>query len=383
MQQTSYIEISKSAYRHNIQYLKKIIGSNVKLSAVVKGNAYGHGVENIVPLAEKAGVNHFSVFSAAEALEVFKVKSDKSKIMIMGYLSDEQIAWAIENGIEFYVFDLYRLTKAIELAKSIGKPAKIHIEVETGFNRTGIEFEELPQVTSVMHENLNLIEFVGLCTHYAGAETIANHLRVMNQIEIYNSFYEYFLLKDLVPKYRHTAASAATLTYPQTRMDMVRVGIAQYGFWPTQETLIHQIKENNAKESDLRRVISWKTHIMSIKNVEPGEFVGYGISYMANRKTKVAILPIGYSNGYSRSLSNSGRVLIHGKQAPVVGSVTMNTLSVNVTDIPNVNQGDEVVLIGKQKRECITVASFSDMSNQLNYQVLARLPGNIPRNVVS
>jgi alanine racemase len=165
-------------------------------------------------------------------------------------------------------------------------------------------------------------------------------------------------------------------------MDMVRMGIAQYGFWPSQETYIHQFKKNQAKDSDLRRVISWKSCVMTVKEVGPGDFVGYGTSYMANKKLKVAIIPVGYTNGFSRSLSNSGRVLIHGKRVPVIGTVTMNTMSVNVTDIPNVQPGDEVVLVGKQKRLSISIASFSEMSNQLNYQTLARLPNNIPRYLV-
>jgi alanine racemase len=165
-------------------------------------------------------------------------------------------------------------------------------------------------------------------------------------------------------------------------MDMVRMGIAQYGFWPSQETFIHQFKKYQAKGSDLRRVISWKSNIMTIKDVDPGDFVGYGTSYMANKRLKVAIVPVGYTNGFSRSLSNTGRVLIRGKRVSVIGTVTMNTMSVNVTDIPNVQPGDEVVIIGKQKRLTISIASFCEMSDQLNYQILARLPENIPRIVV-
>ena len=154
MDQTSYIEISKSAYKHNIKYLRKIVGKDVRISSVVKGNAYGHGVEMIVPLAEKAKVNHFSVFSASEALDVFKVASPKSDIMIMGYLSDEQLEWAIENEIEFYVFDIERLELALALAKRIGKPARIHFEAETGFHRTGIEYDLLPQVVGLLKDNI-------------------------------------------------------------------------------------------------------------------------------------------------------------------------------------------------------------------------------------
>jgi alanine racemase len=382
MNQTSYIEISKSAYKHNISYLRGLIGKNVRITSVVKGNAYGHGVENIVPLAEKSKINHFAVFSASEALDVHRVASSKSDIMVMGYLNDDQMAWAIEHGIEFYVFDIDRLNKAVEIAKRIKKPARIHIEAETGFNRTGFEFDKLPAVVDIIKSNHSHLILEGLCTHYAGAETITNHFRVINQIEAFNKFAKYLKVHGLSPKYMHTAGSAASLTYPQTIMDMVRMGIAQYGFWPSQETFIHQYKTNMAKDSDLKRVISWKSRVMTVKEVSPGDFVGYGTSFLANKKLKVAIVPVGYSNGYSRSLSNMGRVLIQGKRVPVIGSVTMNTMSVNVTDIPNVNRNDEVVLIGRQKRESITVASFCEMSNMLNYQILARLPGNIPRVIV-
>jgi alanine racemase len=382
MDQTSYIEISKSAYKHNIKYLRKIVGKDVRISSVVKGNAYGHGVEMIVPLAEKAKVNHFSVFSASEALDVFKVASPKSDIMIMGYLSDEQLEWAIENEIEFYVFDTERLELALALAKRIGKPARIHLEAETGFHRTGIEYDLLPQVVGLLKDNIAHFMFEGLCTHYAGAESITNFYRVMKQIQEYRRFVRYFNRHELKPNFRHTAGSAATLTYSQSIMDMVRVGIAQYGFWPSQETYIYQFKRNQAKDSDLKRVITWKSRVMTIKEVDSGDFVGYGTSYMANKKVKIAIVPVGYANGFSRSLSNTGRVLIRGRRVPVVGTVTMNTMSVNVTDIPNVQPGDEVVLVGKQKRLSISVASFSEMSNQLNYQTLARLPGNIPRYIV-
>ncbi|MFO8067040.1 MAG: alanine racemase [Bacteroidales bacterium] len=383
MQHTSYIEISKSAYKHNIKYIRKIVGDDVRLSIVIKGNAYGHGVENIVPIAEKAKINHFAVFSATEALDVFKVANPKSDIMIMGYLSDDQIAWAIEQGIEFYVFDIERLKKAIELARIIKKPAKIHIEAETGFRRTGFEYSDLPEIVALIKNNMEHISFEGLCTHYAGAESISNYLRVTTQIEEYRKFYRYFTRHDLKPKYRHTAGSAATLVYPQTIMDMVRVGIIQYGFWPSQETYIHQFKKNKVNESSLKRLISWKSEVMTIKHVEPGDFVGYGTSYMANKRLKIAIIPVGYANGFSRSLSNTGRVLIGGKRVPVVGTVTMNTMSVNVTDVKNVEKGDEVVIIGKQGRLSISISSFCEMSDQLNYQLLARLPGNIPRTIVS
>lgn len=175
---------------------------------------------------------------------------------------------------------------------------------------------------------------------------------------VYSQAVKYFEQKGLRPRFLHTAGSAASLTYPETIMDMVRIGIAQYGFWPSPETLIHRFKKHAAADSDLKRLISWKSSVMAVKEVEAGDFVGYGTSFMANKKMRIAVIPVGYSNGFSRSLSNTGRVLIRGHRVSVIGTVTMNTMTVNVTDIPSVEPGDEVVLIGKQKRLSISIASF-------------------------
>jgi len=379
---TSHIEISRSAYKSNIRYLKKIIGPEARISSVIKGNAYGHGVQNILPLGEEAGLDHFSVFSAGEALEACKVKKADTRIMIMGHLDDQELEWAVENGLEFYVFDMGRLQKAMELAQKTGHKARIHIEAETGFHRTGFEYDTLPELIRFLKKHSEHHVFEGLCTHYAGAESLSNFLRVKNQIALFRKFYRYFSRHGVMPLRRHTAGSAAALTYPATIMDMVRIGIAQYGFWPSPETQMFRFKKASFDDNALKRTLSWKSRVMVVKEVEAGQFVGYGSSYLANKKIKIAVVPVGYSNGFSRSLSNTGRVLIRGRRVPVIGTVTMNTMTVNVTDVPGIEKGDEVVIIGRQKRMNISIASFCEMSDQLNYQLLARLPANIPRIIV-
>ncbi len=380
---TSYIEISRKAYRSNIRYLKGIIGKDAKFSSVIKGNAYGHGVDNIVPLAEEAGINHFSVFSAKEAYDALDVMSPGSQIMIMGLLDDAEIEWAIWNDVEFFVFDFSRLQQAIETSKRLNKKARIHIEVETGFNRTGFVYDELKTLMAFLKKNSEYFIFKGLCTHYAGAESLSNYLRIKNQIALFRKINRYFSRHAITPEIKHTACSAAALTYPNTIMDMVRFGIAQYGFWPSPETQMFRFRKETGNESPLRRMISWKSKVMVIKKVKAGEFIGYGSSYLANKNMKIAVIPVGYANGFSRALSNTGRVLIRGRRVPVIGTVTMNTMTVNITDIPGVERGDEVVIIGKQKRLSIGISSFCEMSDQLNYQLLTRLPADIPRFIVA
>lgn len=380
---TSYIEISRKAFRSNIRYLKKIIGKDTVFSSVIKGNAYGHGIENIIPMAEEAGIDHFSVFSAKEANDALKVMTPGSRIMIMGFLDDAETEWAIQNEIEFFVFDMGRLEKAIENAKMLKKKARIHLEVETGFNRTGFEYAEVSRVTELLRREREHYVLQGLCTHYAGAESLSNYLRIKNQIKLFRKFGRYFARHDIQPVIKHTACSAAALTYPNTIMDMVRFGIAQYGFWPSPETQMFRFRKDAKDTSPLKRMLSWKSKVMVVKNVEAGNFVGYGSSFLANKRLRIAIIPVGYANGFSRALSNTGRVLIRGRRVPVIGTVTMNTMTVNVTDIPGVEKGDEVVIIGKQKRLSISISSFCEMSEQLNYQLLTRLPADIPRFIVS
>jgi alanine racemase len=226
---SSHIEISKSAYKNNVNYLRQVIGSGVRFSSVIKGNAYGHGTDLIIPVAEGAGIDHFSVFSAEEAYEAKKYVTDKSDIMIMGHMDATQVEWAVENGIEFFVYDTDRIENAIHAAKTTGVKARIHLEVETGFHRTGIEYENREQFANILKDNATLLNFKGLCTHYAGAESLANYLRIKNQALQFKKFSNYFIRKGLKPALKHTACSAAALTYPTTIMDMVRFGIAQYG----------------------------------------------------------------------------------------------------------------------------------------------------------
>jgi alanine racemase len=382
MHTNSLIELDRSAYQSNIDFLKKTFGKKVLVSSVVKGNAYGHGVEEFVTMAFQCGITHFSVFDVQEAKVVKAELQDKVTIMIMGLVQDEDIEWVIKNNIEFFVFDKSRLTQAVKTAKKIGKQAILHIEVETGMNRTGFDKNELNNVIASLKKEKEFITFKGLCTHYAGAESIDNYYRVDKQIKKFEEIYQYFCKNDLKPAIRHSACSAASIMFPQTRMDMVRIGIMQYGLWSSPEVFVTYLNSKKSKIDPLQRVISWKSTIMSIKKVNIGDFIGYGSSFMAKRKMKIAVIPIGYCHGYSRSLSNQGRVLIHGQRCIVVGSVNMNMMTVDVTDIHIAKKEDEVVLIGTQKELSVSVASFSDFSNQLNYELLTRISKAIPRKII-
>ncbi len=380
---SSRIELSQSAMKQNFNFIRELIGRQPTISMVVKANAYGHGFTQAVTMAQKCGVHHFSVASGHEAQEIRGALDEDSRIMIMGILYEDDLPWAVEHGIESYVFTMNRLKKIGEIAKAAGKKAQIHLEIETGGNRTGLEMEKLPEAIKLIIAKRKHLELVGVCTHLAGAESLANNFRISKQIEEFNRARKRIeKTKSLAPMY-HVASSAATLTIPESRMDLVRVGTVSYGLWPSPD--VHNLYLMKAKKrvnQPLKRVLSWKTDVMQVKHVKQNDFVGYGTSFQTSRDSIIAVIPVGYGNGFPRELSNRGEVLIRGRKAPVVGVVNMNMCFADVTNIPGVTAGDETALVGRQKKNEITLRSFSEFSSALNTEFLSRLPATIPRQIV-
>ncbi|WP_054718568.1 alanine racemase [Marinifilum fragile] len=285
MQGSSFITLKREALQNNIRFLKKKLGNHVRISSVVKANAYGHGIEQIVPMFEEEGINHFSVFDFGEAVRVQNSLKNDKDIMIMGWISDENVVETIKRGIEFYIFNINRLNIALQAASEIGIKAKIHLEVETGMNRSGLTIKELEEAISIIKKNPGIFEVKGFCTHLAGAESISNHVRIQKQLKTYHKLHRVLENSGIIPEYRHIANSAAAFVYPKSRLDMVRIGIMQYGFWSSIETFL---RYTHHEKDPLRRILGWRSQIMSIKEVNKGEFVGYGISFLAQANIKTA-----------------------------------------------------------------------------------------------
>jgi len=384
---SSCVELSRSAYRRNLRFLRQVIGPTARFSSVVKGNAYGHGIDVFLPMAESCGVRHFSVFSVEEALIADRCRGPQTDLLVLGFIGGDALEWAIERDVAFCVFDHERLAGAAAAALRVGRPARIHLETETGMNRTGLADEELPAVLDFIREHPQQLRLEGVFTHLAGAESVANYYRVAPQLQVFAGQAELVRQRAPEPLVRHAACSAALFNYPDSILDMVRVGIAQYGYWPTQETRIHYLTRFQPGASahlhdPLRSILRWRSLVMGLKRIKRGEFVGYGTAYQAMRNQTVAAVPVGYYHGFSRRLSNLGHVLVRGRRAPVVGYVNMNMMMVDVTDSAGVEIGDEVVIIGQQKRARITVRAFSDLANLVNYEILVHIPATIPRVVV-
>jgi alanine racemase len=382
MESSSIITLKESAVKNNVAFLRKKLGEKTRISAVVKSNAYGHGIEYIVPLFEKEGIDHFSVFDFGEALRVESSLSADATILIMGWISGKDMLEAIERNYEFFVFNLERLESAIEKARQRKLCARVHLEVETGMNRSGLDENDLKKAVELIQNNSDNIVIAGFCTHLAGPESISNHVRIQKQIKKYNRLLNWMSTQQINTGSRHVVNSAGAFVYPRARFDMARIGIMLYGFWSSTETFIQYIARRAVKEDPLKRILGWESRIMSVKNVKTGEYIGYGISFLAQTDMRIALIPIGYYYGYSRSLSNRGRVLIRGQRCSVIGVVNMNMVLVDITKVPEADTGDEVVLIGRQGELEIQVSAFSDISNKLNYEVLTLLPERIERRII-
>ncbi|MDN4166087.1 alanine racemase [Cytophagales bacterium LB-30] len=379
---TSSIELSRQALRKNLQFIRSLLAPSTRLCSVVKGNAYGHGLPEFVSMAMREGQEYFAVFSAEEAFTIRQALGISPRVYIMGMIEEPAFDWVLDQAIEVAVFDWHRLERLCAHAQEKSQRARIHIELETGMNRTGFAAKEWPRLAEYLNQHAESLEIIGISTHLAGAESLSNDFRVRQQLQVYQEGLSLFEKQGIRPHLRHAACSAALLNYPESQFDMVRIGILQYGFWPSQETYVRFSGERGATFNPLKRIIQWKSKVMSLKLVKRGEFIGYGTSFMAHKAMRLAVIPVGYSYGYTRSLSNIGKVLIHGKERPVIGTVNMNALTVDVSDLADLQEGEEVVLIGKQGKQTISVASFGELSAQMNYELLSRLPMNIPRSIV-
>lgn len=378
----TYLEISKSALIHNLQEFRKIIGSKIKLMAVVKSNAYGHGLVNVAKIIEKK-VDYFGVTNLDEALELRKNDLEKP-ILILTYWSattnyksstNIQIKEAIEKEVEFAVYTYPQAKILSKISQKIKKTAKIHLKIDTGTSRIGILPKDSLNFT-LKCLKLPSLKIKGLFTHFAKSEA-ANQKYTLLQTQRLARVGEILAKNCINYGFCHAACTAATIVNPATHLDMVRIGIGLYGLWPSPET--KQIAQKLGKKINLKPALTWKTKIIQIKELPKGTAIGYGCTYRLKNKGKIAILPIGYWDGYDRKLSNYGEVLIRGRRAPIRGRVCMNLTMVEVTKILGVKVGDEAVLIGKQSKEEITVEELAEKIGTINYEIVTRINPFLPR----
>jgi len=372
----SWLEIDAAHLKSNIDAFRKLIAPTTALMLVVKANAYGHGLEAVAPIvAEQAdwlGVNALDEALAMTRLGV------KKPIVILGHTPVDEIEQVVSNG---YRQVLYRLdvAKALsECAKKLNTVARAHLKIETGTNRQGVAPSELEGFVDAIAK-LPAVEIEGAYTHFANIEDTLDPSFAQSQLRRFQEALATLERAGIRPTHIHAAATAGALLYPGMDFTMVRVGIGTYGIWPSRETQV--AARERGRQITLTPILTWKTRVVQVKQINAGDHIGYGLTYQARRPMEAAVIPVGYYDGYDRKLSNSGRALIHGQPVPVVGRVAMNMTMLDVTDT-GAQIDDEVVLLGRQGNAEIRVEELAEKAGTIPYEVLSRINPIVPRILV-
>jgi alanine racemase len=369
------VEISRSALAHNFQILRESVGSKVALAPMVKSNAYGHGLEICSAIFRDCGAEYLAVNSIFEA-EKIRATGDRGKIYIAGFTPSSEIENAVAADAEFVVFN-FEILDALE---KLNLPAKIHLKIETGTNRQGLQKQDIPRFLEKI-KSLPSVEFVGVAMHFADIEDTTSHDFAEQQLAEFTAIRSEIEKAGFENLKFHAANSAATLLFPATHFEICRTGIANYGMWPSKETFL-SLAEERKKKIVLRPALTWKTKIAQIKTIQPGESVGYGRSFVARKEMKIAILPVGYFDGFARNYAEKGSVLIAGQRAKILGRICMNISMVDVSDILEIKIGDEVILLGRSGEDEITAEELGEWGGTINYEVTTRIRENILRKMV-
>lgn len=362
----TWIELNKNNLYHNTAQFKKA-APNSEIWPVVKSNAYGHGLKEIVELLDKdKNTTGFMVVNLSEALAVKKIS--KKPVMVLSYFDrgEKELSEASKKQISLPVYDL----DTINYLDNLGKPFLVNLKIDTGTSRLGFLSEESITAIEYVKSKKNL-KLNSIFTHFAESESSDLSFSI-KQFEILKSISEIF------PDIKmHAACSAATISLPQTQEDIIRMGLALYGLWPSNETYERGKKMN----IELRPVMSVKTSIIHIKELKAGNTIGYDRTYKCKKNTKIAVVPFGYNEGYSRLLSNKGEMIVKGHKCLVRGNICMNLAMLDISGI-DVKIGEEVIVLGSKGKESISAEDIADKSQTINYEVVTKMNSHLPRIIV-
>lgn len=361
--------INLDAIRSNVNQVKNRLKSDTKLMIIVKADAYGHGAVAVSKALENDLADAFGVAIIEEAIELRKAGITKP-ILILGYTPKEQFNLVVAYDVMQTVYQ-YEMAKDLsDEALRQGKTAKIHIKLDTGMSRLGFN-DSLDSLNTIKKISaLKGLEIDGMFSHFAKADD--NDINsVKGQIRKFNDFYEKLEHEGVHIPIRHISNSAGMIEFPEAEYEMVRCGILTYGIYPSDIV--------NHSYFRLTPAMELKSHVIYIKEVPAGTGISYGSTFITKRKTKVATVPVGYADGYSRNLSNTGKVIIRGQYAPIIGRICMDYFMADVTDIDGVAQGDVVTLLGKDGSCEITVEELAEWSKSFHYEVMCTVGKRIPR----
>jgi len=361
-----WVEIDLEAIRYNLQQIKKRVGPSVKIMAVVKSDAYGHGVKRVSKVLVEEGVDAFAVTDFDEGVSLREIGVD-IPILILGSLFSDEVNSLLHYNLTPTIFDFKTAEMLSLLAKSSGKRVKVHINIDTGMGRFGISHKEAPLFIEKI-ANLKGLKIEGIYSHFSFAEEGDGFS--YNQIELFQSILKNINEKGIYPSLRHISNSAGIINFPNAYFNMVRPGLIIYGYYPSPKV---------SNELILKPSMSLKTKVSFIRKVPKGTSLSYGRTYVTSEPTSIAILPIGYANGYPRYLSNKAEVMVREKRVSLVGRICMDQTLVNVTHIKEVREGDEVVLWGSQGKQGISLEEVSLKADTIPYELVTNVGKSVYR----
>lgn len=375
----TWCEIRSDALRHNLAVLRRAIGPKKELVAMVKANAYGHGLREVARLCAAEGISWFGVIDVEEAVLLREALGPGVRLLILGYVEPDEIAAALAVGADLAVFDRSHAIQIQAAAAASGGIARVHLKIDTGMGRHGIFPEEAPAVVEQFWAWPNLI-LEGVWTHLAQADAL-DPTYTEHQLERWSACCDRMQQRGLLPPMLHVANSAGALLYPSARGTAVRCGIALYGLWP-HPSLASRLQDQGLQ---LQPLLTWKSRLVQVKTVPAHTAISYGSTYWTHRETLLGVISVGYADGYDRGLSNVGQVLVRGVRCPVLGRVCMKHLMVDLGPAarqgPPPQVGEEVVLAGRQGNAEIPVDEMAAWVDTINYEITTRLPERIPRLV--
>ncbi len=371
----------RAALIHNISVFRQLVKRPTRVLAVVKANAYGHGLLIAAEAFLAGGADLLGVHSYGEA-RALRDSGVSAPIIVLGPVNGTEAVAAANTDVEITLPGLELLDEIVNALHEASppKPLRAHLKVETGVNRQGLRQQEWPAARSALQDCLHM-QLVGISSHYADIEDTTDHEFAENQMARFEEFAELLAADGFSGLQRHMSCSAATLVWNRTHGDIARVGISAYGVWPSRETLV-SVQQRGRQEVSLQPAVSWHVRISQVREVPAGETVGYGRSWKALTASRVAVLPVGYSDGIPRALGGRGHVLVGGCRAPLIGRICMNLCMVDVTHITTAKAGDVAVLLGRQGDELITPEMLADHLGTIAYEVLT-LPGSTWSRVVT
>lgn len=366
----TYVTVDLDAIAYNFESMRKNIREGTQIIAVIKADAYGHGAVTVGKFLETFSyIWGFATATAEEALELRDAGIQKP-ILVLGYVFEEHYEKLIEKEVRMPVFDLETAEKIASYAEQIHKKAKIHIALDTGMNRIGFKDTQKSAAVICKISQMAYLQIEGMFTHFARADE-TDKIYADRQFRRYMDFHRQLQDWGVSIPVCHCSNSAGIIDMPYANLDVVRAGITIYGIYPSDEVQKEKVP--------LKPVMSWKSDIAFVKEVEAGEQISYGGTFVTPKKMKIATIPTGYADGYPRMLSGKASVLIHGKRAQILGRVCMDQFMVDVTEIPDVSRGDEVTLLGQDQEEEITVEELSDLCGRFPYEFVCCVSKRVPR----